>query len=78
MKGRTTTNRGRTYDRLPDYIKAHFRNRFLPTYFHLIGASEDPWDASTLSMDKVQAAYDAIYPNDLCDLKPTDNIILVV
>lgn len=60
-KGSSTA--GRTNDDLPPDVAGLFRSVFMPTYFKIVGASDDPWDVTKIPLSKVQAAFDQIYPD---------------
>jgi hypothetical protein len=66
---------------LPEFCRATWSTRFLPTIYHRLGAAPKPWelaDGEAGMVDVIQEVLDYVYPGTMYTVKHGDKIFTMV
>ena len=66
---------------LPDFVRANWASRFLPTLYHCFGSSKEPWKLFTKGdelLSIIQELINVVYPNSRYRVKWGDKICFAV
>jgi hypothetical protein len=77
----STTEGSSSVPGLPNFARANWVSRFLPTLYHRFGSSKEPWKLFTKGdnmLTIIQEVVNAVYPDSRYRVKWGDNLCIAV